>query len=109
MSHTIEPDAFQALVALTQGMEDVRLRSDYVGRGMYGSPCLALAVSSHNGLVRWLLAVSELVATESDDVAEKISGLVDAFTYERVNTDNLGHRILYYWPGVSVEEAPDDQ
>lgn len=72
--------------------EDVSLRTDYSGRGMYGRECIGIVCGGSTEVTRFLFAVKD----RDDDLARM---LLD----QGMSEDSMGLDGIYYWPGVSVE------
>jgi hypothetical protein len=104
VEHTIDRETWLTIRTMTEGMEEVTLRENYAGRRMYGSTCIALVVDDGvSGLVRWTFGLTELVSLESEEVGERVGALVDAMRDTRTQSDNMGHSLVFYWPGITAE------
>lgn len=101
MEHTIDRPTWLAIRTMTEGMEELTLRESYGGRH---KTCIALVVDDGvSGLVRWTFGLMELVSVEDDEVGEHVGELIEAMRVTRTLADNMGHSLVYYWPGIEVE------
>jgi len=73
------------------GLEDEQLRESYSGRGMYGKICFGIA-GDVGDLAKFLLA---LARNGQDELA-------DSLAYS-LNTDGMGLKSIFYFPGYQVE------
>lgn len=76
---------------------DSDIRLNYSGRSMYGRTCFGI-IGSMSVFAEFLLAVER-----SDCGDEYANPLAD-----RVTTDSMGYDTIFYFPGVVVVDAPDD-
>lgn len=75
--------------------EAVRITPDYSGRAMYGAECLGLVTDAAGDV---FAIIAELArAGEDTDWARG------------ARTDSMGRRMITYWPGVTVEGAPEEE
>lgn len=75
-------------------LDEVDVRTDYSGRGMYGETCLGLVVDKPDILVG--LALGQVLDQIDADPFEVVS---------RARTDNMGRSTIIYFPGVTLAEA----
>ena len=61
------------------------LRREYNGRGMGDATCVGIVVASH-----------------SLTTAIAVAGEVDGALKAGLNTDNMGRRVIMYWPSISL-------
>jgi hypothetical protein len=72
-----------------------RVRS-YSGRGMGGEECAAIVVESTSEMASFFVALAhEIERDEAENVAK------------RTRTDEMGHGVIVYWPGCTLDGAPD--
>lgn len=85
---------------ISDGMQntlDVRFESDYSGRGMYGNGCFGL-IGSMNALMDFTAAAADVLDEDQMGI------LIRALTI-----DNMGHDFIFYFPGVTTDEIPDEE
>lgn len=79
--------------------EDFTLRSDYSGRGMYGSKCVAIVGDSAWSLNNVLRdALADAVTEDDDTYRDFIATLVR----REPESDSMGLSSVWYWPGVQA-------
>jgi len=71
---------------------DNTLRDDYSGRGMYGEQCFGVVLHDAREFALFILCVGQVDHTLAQSLARK------------VRTDNMGYDMIYYFPGVQLEE-----
>jgi hypothetical protein len=71
------------------------IRVSYSGRGMYGDSCFGLYVDDQRELVKFFI---ELTTIDQDTAID----LADA-----LRTDTMGRSLIAYFPGWTLEGAPD--
>ena len=76
--------------------EDLEIRMDYSGRGMYGSTCPAV-IGGLSDFIRFLGAI----AADSEEcyVTDDFDYLVDRFS-----KDSMGYDTVFYWPSLTLTE-----
>jgi hypothetical protein len=67
------------------------IRGDYSGRGMNGRQCFALVVSE-NEVIKFMVAVG----AQDEDLGFELA--------DKTRSDQLGLNIVYYWPGVELDD-----
>lgn len=84
-------------IAVEAGIDTENVRSDYSGRGMYGSKCVGFDLDSKGSL----LSLGAALQTE---------GVIDDFI-DRASFDAMGMGIIVYFPGITCDDAPakDDE
>jgi hypothetical protein len=93
----------EAAEVLEEFFDDVR--TEYSGRGMYGSNCLGIVTGDSGfSLAQTLMEARE----EADEADEDVRELLDAMLSREPRTDSMGLDTIYYWPGIQVEEDNDD-
>jgi hypothetical protein len=80
---------------------DTAIRPDYSGRGMYGAECLGIVIS---GLGEAMTFTAALMAALDAHGEEGENILYDLARDAR--QDNMGHDMIAYFPGVTVEGVP---
>lgn len=102
---TIPAAAMSALMDYDIDAGDIR--TDYSGRSMYGRTCLGYT-GSDIVLFTFRLAV-ETVRAEMDADDEDEPSLWDVeeklHEFGEPRSDAMGRGAIFYWPGVTVEEA----
>ena len=85
-----EASKAQILDALDQaGLDEEVVHWNYSGRGMYGDTCF--------GIVGYLPDLIKFIAS--------FASFGDDWTWlEDVKEDNMGRQMIFYWPGVKVED-----
>lgn len=81
---------------------EVDLDTGYSGRGMFGRTCLGLVTS----LSGWALANEVRSALDYTVYAEQEDFLDYLLTHEPT-VDSMGLDMIYYWPGLQVEDEED--
>ena len=95
----------EAVSYAEENHDDIRLREDYSGRGMYGESCFGV-VGDEIALAEFETALALL--TVSEDLDDEVNGhtvlnaLVDVRDMRR--EDSMGMDRVYYYPGLSVTE-----
>lgn len=82
--------------------EGFDVRHDYSGRGMFGRTCLGLT-GDVDDLIRFVRFVERTHANENVNFP-----MDDTDWLDNVRDDNMGRKMIYYWPNVRVEEDDDD-
>jgi hypothetical protein len=77
---------------------DARVRT-YSGRGMMGEECAAIVVGDVPELCAFFVAMA-YGEFEPYDVSQMAAA---------TRTDQMGHDIVAYWPGYTLEGANDDE
>jgi len=72
--------------------DEVGVREDYSGRGMYGAKCLGFTVSSQAAAFRLMVGMTSVLGA---DEAARIAG--------RAATDSMGRDMIVYFPGVILD------
>jgi hypothetical protein len=84
-----------AEVAEDAGNENVSLREDYSGRGMYGQTTAGLVVGSLGDLLPLVAAAAAQLERQQGE-----EGVMDIDTFigslERIRTDNMGRDLIVY-------------
>lgn len=95
----------EAVSYAEENHEDIRLREDYSGRGMYGKTCIGV-VGDPIALAEFETALALL--TVMDDLDDEVNGytalnsLTDVQDMRR--EDSMGMDRVYYYPALSVTE-----
>lgn len=76
---------------------DGRVRS-YSGRGMEGRECAAIVVDGIADLALFFVALPGVI---DEDPAQNVA--------KRTRTDAMGHRMVAYWPGVTLGGEPSEE
>jgi hypothetical protein len=74
-------------------LDEVDVRTDYSGRGMYGATCFGLVVDKTDLLVG--LALGQVLEGLGEDAFEVLSN---------ARTDNMGYDTIIYFPGYNLAE-----
>lgn len=74
-------------------LDDVTVRTDYSGRGMYGATCFGLVVSKSDVLVGY--ALGRFLEERGYDAFEVL---------EAARTDSMGYDAVVYFPGYNLAE-----
>lgn len=87
---------------------DIEVRS-YSGRGMYGKYCLGVVVvDGLSDLIEFVTTIAREVETcINDDVDHPLENFADRLS--SIAVDNMGRSMIYYWPGVELVGADDDE
>jgi hypothetical protein len=90
----------QTVEVLESRFEDVR--TDYSGRGMYGSECFGI-VSDGSG---WTLAqsLSEMLADAREAEYYDLEADLETLLEREPTTDSMAFDTIFYWPNVRVSE-----
>lgn len=88
----------RGITQLLQSLDDVDIRTDYSGRGMYGRSGLAL-VTDRSPLALFAEILHELNARGAHK--DHYEGLV--LLMETAREDQLGNRTVVYFPGITAE------
>lgn len=86
------------MTRLLQSMDDVKLRTDYSGRGMYGRTGLAI-ITGRSVLGLFSEILNELIAQDSHKDHYRALSLL----METAREDQLGHNTVVYFPGVTAD------
>lgn len=88
------------------GLDHDQLRTDYSGRGMYGSTCVGIVGTLNHAI----LFVTALALIENDpfeeetmtslDAMEAIGEFVRGYT---MSQDSMGLDSIFYWTGIQVD------
>jgi hypothetical protein len=100
-TYVVEPDVLEVLEECAENV-GVTIQSRYSGRGMYGGTCLAVTTDHVSGLVRFVIALVSATNSVSDELAERVSALVDELELTSTREDQLGRGRVYYWPYLEV-------
>ncbi len=93
MNHTINITADELEDRLIGLLDEVTVRNDYSGRGMYGDVCFGIVTSQSDVLVGYALG----------RVLEELEG--DGFeVLAKARTDNMGYDAIIYFPGFRLAE-----
>lgn len=101
---TVTKEQLRSLESLIDVEYDQDVRTDYAGRGMYGSSCLGYTGTNVHEFVTAL--AYKVIQTESFqdggepsalDVLEVVGDIGDSAV------DNMGLGLIHYWPEVKVE------
>ena len=120
MSYTFSASEYKALQHLADETNlNIRFRSDYSGRGMFGDHCLALDLPREVTGTQALMAIVELlhnraleeIATddqvdedeEPNDEARTILDKVFRMAQE-TRSDSMGLGSIVYWPRTTAED-----
>lgn len=68
------------------------LRSDYIGRGMYGGATCFGIIGSLPQLLRFFVQIGQQDPLLGDELAQHVS------------SDNMGYDSIFYFPGYQVSE-----
>jgi hypothetical protein len=101
VTFTVDRDVLDVLEDCAENVA-VQLRTDYSGRSMYGDTCVAVITDDVSGLVRFVIALVSATNSVPDDVAERVSALVDELEHRVTRQDGMGRGYVYYWPQVEV-------
>jgi hypothetical protein len=71
---------------------------DYSGRGMCGQKCLAVVTSDSIGQI-----FSEVLYQLSSKDEDSNLHFDCAKAFKKMCSDNMGHDMVYYFPGISYE------
>ncbi len=84
--------------------DDWEFRTDYSGRGMYGSECIGLVTS----VSAWEIvsSLADLIADFEND-APSIAGELREFLAVP-HEDSMGYSTVYYWPGLTLETEEEE-
>ncbi|TXH53642.1 MAG: hypothetical protein E6Q97_12815 [Desulfurellales bacterium] len=74
-------------------LDDLDVRTDYSGRGMYGETCLGLVTSQPMAILGWRFAL----------VLDEL-GLDPYEVLVKARTDSMGYDTITYFPGVTLAE-----
>lgn len=78
------------------------VRTEYSGRGMYGSHCVGFVVNRGDEVAVGV-AIATILAEDAGD-EDYEDALCDALDIaRRANTDSMGHDTIVYFPGVAVD------
>ena len=100
---------------------DIRFRSDYSGRGMFGDHCLALDLPRGVSETQAMMAIVKLLheqvvaetvenakADDEDVIEDKYNLLENLFRMSKeTRSDNMGLGSIVYWPNTKVEDNGD--
>lgn len=95
----------EALSYTQENHDDIRLRENYSGRGMYGEDCYGV-VGDTDALDEFELALS--ILTVADDLDDEVNGytvlnaLIDV--RDMRHADSMGMDRIYYYPRLTVTE-----
>lgn len=79
------------------------IRTDYSGRGMYGTTCLGIVLSDVTP-IQLGVALVEALTADPDDMGQVESAWEAAADIaRRARTDSMGLGSIVYFPGVTVE------
>lgn len=84
----------QAVEATTDTGFEIRINERYSGRGMYDRTCFGV-VTNTAGFARFIIETSRL----NDEVADDL--------IDRLLTDSMALKTIYYFPGVTLGDATD--
>jgi len=89
----IKKQIFENVVDTLSYDQDVELREDYSGRGMYGNKCLAIVTDNRTDMELPLVFVEEIIGRLDCDV-ERALAITREILPDRV--DNMGRGYVYY-------------
>lgn len=75
---------------------DGSTRTDYSGRGMYGSTCVGIVASD---LLQLGAAIARVVE-DNDELRDEL--------LSNSRTDSMGYDTIVYWTRVTCSDAPDE-
>lgn len=76
---------------------DGSTRTDYSGRGMYGSTCVGIVASD---LLQLGAAIARVVE-DNDELRDEL--------LSNSRTDSMGYDTIVYWTRVTCNDAPEDE
>ena len=89
----IKKQIFENVVDVLSYDQDVELREDYSGRGMYGNKCLAIVTDNRTDMELPLVFVEEIIGRLDCDVDMALA-IAREILPDRV--DNMGRGYVYY-------------
>lgn len=91
--------------AADQLHDDIEIRTNYSGRGMYDAQCVGVVVSSLSLAVEFTVALARVLAetdgdhADIDAVQERVADIAD-----RMATDSMGYDMIAYWPNMTLTD-----
>lgn len=92
----------KAIREFTMDSDEVDVRTDYSGRGMYGRTCVGVVGSSVSVALRFMFALAEQISEDGDDAWEQRENVMELA--EDLRTDSMAYDTIYYFPGLVIEE-----
>lgn len=90
----------EALDVAYLDIEDVNIRDNYSGRGMYGDTCFGIDFDSPRDMAKFVIAWAYSAGERGEELPEWLP---------EFREDSMGRGIIVYWERVALTGKPDDE
>lgn len=84
--------------------DDIDVRFDYSGRGMFGKECVGFVVRSPANFLITLGAALRTVELDNDEMDDSSYGDVPNYNYINARMDNMAYDTIVYFPNWVVSK-----